>query len=188
VPRRTPYRPWPPAPEQPLRRAREQLLAGAVHQPQTPVPVEGEDGDLDLGHDGFQQRLGFHRAETLRAQRLAQRVHLAHDFAERVLSARAARADRVVAFVQRSEQIRDRLQRPDDPLAQRQRAQQPCSDREDRERPPHLVAVVAEPEQPEGDEDGRRARQQRVEQDAAFEGHGQLSVVSCQLSVVNRKN
>ena len=90
---------------------REQPLAGAVHEPQRLRAVEGEDRDVDLHHHRAQQRAGLERAEALLVQRRREHVHLEHDFAERVVAARAARADREVALAQRGEQVRQRLQR-----------------------------------------------------------------------------
>ena len=55
------------------------------------------------------------------AQRLDERVDLDHHLAERIAAARAARADGEVPFAERGEQVRERLERQDDALAQRER-------------------------------------------------------------------
>ena len=115
------------ATEQPLGRRAEQAFAGAVHEPQPLALVEGEDRDVDLRHDRAQQRRRFERAEPLPAQRLGERVDLELT-SPSGSSRRAARADREVAFAQRREQVRERLQRAHDALAQRRagsRARQP---------------------------------------------------------------
>ena len=46
--------------EQALGGRGQQPLAGAIHQAQALVLVEGEDGDVDFAHHGAQQRGGFH--------------------------------------------------------------------------------------------------------------------------------
>ena len=70
------------------------------------------------------------RAEALLAQRLGERVDLDQDLAERIVAARAARADREVPLAQRREQVRQRLQREDDALAQRDGDARPEADDE----------------------------------------------------------
>ena len=59
--------------------------------------VEREDGNVDLLHHLAQESGGLERAEPLLAQRLRERVHLAHRLAQRVL-APAPRAEREVLF------------------------------------------------------------------------------------------
>ncbi len=105
--------------------ASEQPLAEAVDEHETPFAVEREDRDVDLGHDRAQQHRGFLRAEPLAAERLGQRVDLEHHLPERVVRDGAAGADREVVFTQGCQEIRDRLQRPDDSIAQRQRDTEP---------------------------------------------------------------
>ena len=46
--------------EQALGGRGQQAFAGAIHQAQALVLVEGENGDVDLAHHGAQQRGGFH--------------------------------------------------------------------------------------------------------------------------------
>ena len=46
----------------------KQVLARAIHQAQTMIHVEGENGDIDLGHDRAQKRGRFEGAETLGAE------------------------------------------------------------------------------------------------------------------------
>ena len=92
----------------------EQPLAGAIHQPQAAVGVEGEDGDVNLLDDFAQQRRGFERPQPLFAERRLQGVRLAKDFAERVVGSSAAGADREIAFAEGREEIRERAQGEDD--------------------------------------------------------------------------
>ena len=134
-------------PEQPLGRLAEQPRAGAVDELQLVLLVEGEDRDVDLRHHLAQQRRRLERVEALMAQRLDQRVDLDHHLAERIAAARAARADREVPFAERGEQVRERLQRKDDPLAQREGEAEAEGDDQDRERPLDLGRVVAGPEE-----------------------------------------
>ena len=107
--------------EQPLRRLAEQAGAGTVDELEDVMLVESEHRDFDLGHDLAQQGRRFERVEPLMAERLDQRVDLDHDLAERIAAARAAGPNREVTLAQRGEQVRERLQRQDDALAQRER-------------------------------------------------------------------
>ena len=94
-----------------VHRLTKQIFPRAIHQSQSPVGIKCENGDIDLGHDRAQERGCFERAETLHAQGLAKRVYFEKNFAERIVPARAASADRVIAFPQRREKIAHRLQR-----------------------------------------------------------------------------
>ena len=64
-------------------------------------------------------------------QRRREDVDLEHHRAQRIVAAGAARADREVAFTQRGEQVRQRLQRQDHALAHAERAARPDADDQD---------------------------------------------------------
>ena len=160
--RRTPQRPAPPGktvcrvvtagpsrqtsscnsaavwPEQALGGSGQQALAGAIHQAQALVLVEGEDGHVDFAHHGAQQGGGLHGAEALLAQRAAQRVDFAHDFAQRVVGAGRAAAHREIALAQGAQQVGEGLQREDHALAHGQGEPQPGADDQHGEGPLHL--------------------------------------------------
>ena len=121
--------------EQPLRRLVEQPRAGAVDELQLLLLVEGEHRHVDLRHHLAQQRRRLERVEALVPQRLDQRVDLDHHLAERIAAARAAGADREVPLAERGEQVRQRLQRQDDALAQREGEAEADGDDHDRQRP-----------------------------------------------------
>src|SRR5205807_6100571 len=91
-----------------LQREREQTLARAVDETEPAFGVEGEDGNVNLRHHRAQQRRRFQSADAVLAHRLAERVYLAHDLAQRVEAPTAARAETVVALAQRGEKVRDR--------------------------------------------------------------------------------
>ena len=135
----------------------EEPRAGAVDELQLVLFVEGEHRDVDLGHHLAQQRRRLERVEALVAERLDERVDFDHDLAERIAAARAAGADREVAFAERGEQVRQRLERQDDALAQREREAEAEGDDEDGQRPLDLGRVVAGPEKDERDERARAA-------------------------------
>ena len=143
--------------EQALGRLTEQPRAGAVDELELVLLVEREDRDVDLRHHLAKERGRFERVEPLMAQRLDQRVHLDHDFAERIAAAGAARADGEVPFAERSQQVRERLERQDDALAQREGEAQAEGDDDDGERPLDLGRVVAGPEEDERDRARRAA-------------------------------
>ena len=71
--------------EEPLGGASEEPLAGAVDQAEFALVVEGEDGDVDLGHDLAQQGGRLEGIESLLAQRLAEGTDLAEGEAEGVV-------------------------------------------------------------------------------------------------------
>ena len=146
------------AAEQPLRWLRQQPRAGTVDELQLVILVEREDRDVDLRHDLAQQRRRFERVETLMPERFDERVDLDHDFAERVAAARAAGPDREVPFAERGKQVRQRLQRQDDALAQREREAQTEGDDEDGEGPLDLWRVVTGPEEDQRNGGARAAR------------------------------
>ncbi len=108
-------------PEKPLGWLAQEARAGAVHELQLVLFVEGENRDVDLGHHLSQERRRLERVEALVAERFDERVDLDHDLAERIAAAGAAGADREVPLAERGEQVRERLERQDDALAQRQR-------------------------------------------------------------------
>ena len=123
----------------------EQVLPGAINQTQPSVGIEREHRYVDLGHDGAQERGRFERAEALHPQRLAQCIDLEQHLAERVVCARAARPNRVIAFAQRGEQIAHRLQRMHDVVARRRNESGRANDDHDGERPLHFRAEIAKP-------------------------------------------
>jgi len=65
------------------------------------------------------------RAQALLLQRAAERVDLRHDVAERLVAARAARANGEIPLAQRGEQVRHGLERTDDAFLHREREAQP---------------------------------------------------------------
>ena len=89
--------------EQALGGGGQQALAGAIHQAQTLVFIEGEDGHGDFAHHGAQQGGGLHGAEALFAERAAQGIDLAHDFAESVVGAGRAATHRKIPLAQRAQ-------------------------------------------------------------------------------------
>ncbi len=145
------------------------LLTGAIDELQALFAVEGKDGDVDLGHDGAQQRGCFHRAESLFAQCLAQVVHFEHHFAERVAGERAAAANRVVAFANGGKNVGECLQRTDDARLEIERDAEPQQDQQQIDGPLHLGGVAVVPEQERTQSDRRETRRQREQSDPPFE-------------------
>ena len=146
--------------------------------------VEGEHRDVDLRHHLAQQRRRLERVEPLVAQRLDQRVHLDHHLAERIAAAGAARADGEVPFAERREQVRERLQRQDDALAQREGEAEAEGDDEDRQRPLDLGRVVAGPEKDQRDRRPGQRRGERHQQDAAVVAQARLARAACGMQQV----
>src|ERR1700730_40721 len=61
--------------EQLVHRLSEQVLTGAIDQPQAPFGIEGENGNVDLRHDRPKQRRRFESAKALKTQCFAERVY-----------------------------------------------------------------------------------------------------------------
>ena len=97
--------------------------------------VECEDRDVDLLHHLAQQRGGFERAQPLLAQRAAHGVDLLHHLAQRVVDSGAARPHRKIAFAQRGQQVRQRVQRKHHALAHRAGEAQPAAHDQHRQGP-----------------------------------------------------
>src|SRR5450432_1246827 len=97
-----------------VHRLSKQILARAVDQPQAPLGIEGENGNVDFRHDRPEQSGRFERAEALQSKRLAERIYFQHRLPESVVDPGAPGANRIVSFAQRGEQVRHRLQGADD--------------------------------------------------------------------------
>ena len=139
----------------------EQPFARAIDQDQAVLVVEGEDGHVDLGHDGTEQGRGFLCAQALHAERLGQRVDLEHHVRERIAARRLARTHGEVALAHRREQIRDGLERPRHAIAHDDGQRDPGADGEDERRDADQHRVLPEPEQRDGQRDRGQRRRQR---------------------------
>ena len=123
----------------------QEPLSGAIHQAQAMLAVEGEHRHVDFLHHFAQERGGLQRAQALRPQRRAHGVDLVHDVGQRVFrfrGARAAAANRVVAFAHGLEQVRQRAQRRRHALAYGRSAGPPDPQDQDGERPLDFGRVV----------------------------------------------
>ena len=92
--------------------AAQQALSRPIHEAQRVVLVEGEHRDVDLCHDGAQERGGLERAQALALQHVGQRVQFVGHVSERVAAPSGPGPERVVFLAQRRQQVGDRLQRP----------------------------------------------------------------------------
>jgi hypothetical protein len=86
-------------------RLRQQPFACPVNQAQALVSIKRKNSHIDFRHYGAQKRSGFHRAQALIAQGLAQVVNFQHDFAKRVAHGCTATADGIVALANGGENI-----------------------------------------------------------------------------------
>ncbi len=156
------------AAEQSFGGLREQSFSGAVHQPDAPVVVEREHGDVDLGHHRAQERRRFKRTEALGAERLAEQIRFEKCQPERIVAVSAARANRVVALAQGREHVGQRLQWTHDALAQDHRRDQPGADEDETERPLDLAAVAVAPQEHHGHDDTRQPGENAEAKDEAL--------------------
>ncbi len=147
------------------RRLIEQAFTGAIDEAQAVRAVEREYGDVDLFHHFAQQGRSFESSEPLLAQRLAERVHFAQDFAKNIVTAGAARADREITFAQRGQQIRKRAHRKGDALLGTEGKAQPRDDDNHRQRPLFFGREIAEPQQQQSDERTHAARREGQQED-----------------------
>ena len=104
-------------PQQLLDRTAEQPLAGAIHQPQLALHRRRRTPPRrSRAITVRSSAVGLERAEPLVAQRVGKRIDLEQRLAERIVAAGAARAKREIAFAQRLQQVRHRLQRKHDAM------------------------------------------------------------------------
>ena len=133
------------------------------------LAIERKHDHVDLVHHGSQQRRRFHRAEPLFAQRLAQVVYFEHHLAERVTRKRAPPANGKVTFTNRSENVGERLQRPDDALFEIERDAEPQECEKQIDGPLHLRGVVAVPQQEGTQRYAGKTSRKREQRNAPFE-------------------
>ena len=109
------------------------------------VVVEGEDGHVDLGHDGAEERGGFDRREPLLLQYRGERVDFAEDGVERIVGAAAAGANRIVALLERGHQIGESLQGAHHPLTRDQAESEPQPHDRHANGPAYFARIAAVP-------------------------------------------
>jgi hypothetical protein len=143
-----------------FRGAAEQALAGAVHEAQPPIGIEGEQRDVDLLHHRAQQRRGLDGAEPLFVQGLGQGVDFGHHVAQRIALRRAPAADGEVVLAHRGDEVGQRLQRRHDVRPQGRHRAAGGDGEQQRHGPAHLGRVVARPEQQEGGHERRPGGEQ----------------------------
>ena len=131
--------------------------------------IEGEHRDVDLLHDGAEQRRGFDGAEALLVQRLGERVDFDQRRAERIVGVGGAAADREVVFAKRGQQVGQRLQRHDDARADRGGEAEQRAEDDDRQRPLDLRRVRLGPEDPQRGDRAGNAGAKREEEDLLIE-------------------
>jgi len=137
----------------------QQIFTGAIDEAEAAFGIEGENGHVNLGHDGAEERGRFKSAEALDAQRFAELIDLEQHFAEGVIRVRAAGANRVITLAQGGEQVTHSLQRADDMLARAGQKTKDAGDNDQRQRPIDFCAEIAEPEEREsGQHRGRAGR------------------------------
>ena len=162
--------------EQALRRLAEEPRAGAVDE--LAARASSSKAKTATSISAITLRSSVVASSASRrwcAQRLDQRVDLDHHLAERVAAARAARANREVAFAERGEQVRQRLQRQHDALAQREGEAEADRDDQDGQRPLDLGREVAGPQEDQRDDRAGRRRGERHQQDAAVVAEARLA-------------
>ena len=131
-------------------------------------PIERKYRDIDLFHYTPQQRRGFEGAKSLPAQVLAQGVQFEEKETHRIVGVRPTDPQGEIAFPQRGQHVRDRLQRAHDVLPQSDRERKPSPDRQDRQRPLRPECQVTAPEQNQSEGERRDSREERREKDAAL--------------------
>jgi hypothetical protein len=153
----------------------DELLAGAVDEAERLVGVEGEDGDVDLLHDGAEERGGLEGAEALLLEDAAEHVDFGEDVAEGLVAVGAAGADGEITLAERGEKVGHRLQRADDLLAHGEGEAEPAEEHHQPKGPLHLGFVIVRPEHPEGADDRWQASEQGVVEHALFVGGAALA-------------
>src|SRR5207248_1130927 len=135
------------SPKQFVHRLPQEILPGAIDQPKFSLGIERENGDVDLSHDGAQQRGRFERTKTLHAEGFAERVDFEQRLAQSVVLARAACPNRVITFPKCRQQVRRGLPWPNHVLARAEQTPKRDCDNKKGKSPLHFGAVIAEPKQ-----------------------------------------
>ena len=153
-------------PEQPLGRTGR----GAARRPGSPAGGAGPPSNAKMATSISSITRRSSAVASSARRRCERRVSLSVLISSRARlrpsSARAPRrADRVVALAQRGEQVGDRLQRPEHPLAHERRPDEPGADHDERERDLGAERVRAGPEQPARDQHGGQPGEQRRDED-----------------------
>ena len=142
----------------------EQPLSGAVCQAEPALLIEGEDRDVDLGHDAAQQRRRLERAQPLSPEGVGKRVDLQQRLAESVVRPPAARPDREVPLPHRGEEIGDRLERQNDAVPEAVREPEPEEDDRRGQSPAESRGEASRPQERQGhDQSGQRGREREQE-------------------------
>ena len=128
-------------------RLADQTFGGRIDQHELLVHVEREDTDVDRAHDARQQRRGLHGLGALALQRIAQRVDLVHHQIDRAARSAAGATDRVIAFAQRAEQVRLKIEGACDHLKGHRGCPHPDHEDHRGDRPANFEGVVLTPGQ-----------------------------------------
>jgi len=143
-------------PDQPLGRGIEEPFPAPVHEDQRAGRVvEGEDGGVDLRHDGPHQRRRLDDAKPLAAEKVGERVRLEIEQPDVVLGVERPRAKRKVALPHRRQEVGDGLQRPDDTRVQEGQPAGEAGEDDEGGGPLQANGGGAEPEESQRDRDRR---------------------------------
>ena len=104
----------------------EYTFAGTIDEPDPPLPVEGEHGHVDLGHDPAEQGGRLAGVEALVPHGAHEGVRFEHDLAQGIPVACAACAKRGVTLAQAGQEVRQGLQREYDGAPDGESASQPA--------------------------------------------------------------
>src|SRR3954467_2879087 len=149
---------------QPRKLGAEELLGSAVREHRLSALLEGEDSDVDLLHHPAEERAGFERPEPLLPEQIGKLVELEHQLPERVGEPRRPAPHAEVAFPQRRDEVRRRLQGTQHPLAEGKGGEEPAADDHYRDGPPDLRSRVEGDEQTDrGGGAGKTAKEREAE-------------------------
>ena len=149
----------------------QELGPGPVDQPQTVVRVEGEHGHVDLLEHAPQEGRGLQRPDAFGSQRLAERVHLVRDEAERPVGALGPNAHRVVPPAESGQHVGQGLEGPDELVVEDGDEGDPGADEENGRDDPRPRRPRRPPQEQESQQNGGQARDEGEGGQAALVAH-----------------
>jgi hypothetical protein len=150
-------------------RPTEEGFAGSVGKAETLAVVEGEDGDVEFGHDGAEECAGVHGPEALFVEGFAEGIDLDQDLAEGVIASGIPAADGKVPLADSVEDVGEGVEREEDAAEEGGPDECGGGEQHDGDGPPGRGLVGAGPEQVQRSGGAGKGGQESKKPQALFE-------------------